>query len=545
VAPASATVFAIDFVNACNAEQTVDFTALTARAELSDGSSVKLDVYDPAREIRPATLLAAGEGAEAIELDPPAGHGAPSLPGVRAVCVDVSGLAKGATPAPEACFLSGRGGLVPAGAAVVLSPGSVTSLPPREVSVTVGYRHFSRFGAGWDRDWAATPAVPLSSTPSDFDVAAFQSGLRPARYREGYLLSLGDTDTSGARNLGCLDVRVEAVMADVAKTSVALAFMVGNRCARAVTVALGRATVRASWPGAGAGARELALYDPASEVHEPVLAARSDATELLEYLEPSDAPTGAAQSVCVDVSRIDASEPRRDVPPICLTRTGRFANQTTIVGHQPFEAERWAQACPFLHLFFETGASLNFVDPRMGGFATVPWRSTAPNMSQHDLATPAFKKTTTLAWDLRYGWMLGHGYAGVMLRAGAGPLDSNVPISLDGAPGRSDNNVADVSVALLGGYMLTEPSSPTRVRADLALGGRVLEVSAFPPGCSDSSCGWTLSSGWLLVEPRLAIDRWLSPWWSVSTTVSVDGLHIPNFGIGVSFTFHLWAYDGG
>jgi hypothetical protein len=414
------------------------------------------------------------------------------------------------------------------------------------VSVTVGYRHFSRFGAGWRRSAdsdANSPVLPLSRTPSDFDVAAVQSGLLPAQYRSGYLLSFGDSETSGARSLGCLDVRVEALMADVAKTSAALAFMVGNRCSKGVSVALGRATIRASW--AGAGERQLTLYDPASEVHEPTLAPRADATELLEYLEPPDAPVGPAQSVCVDVSRIDASAPARDVPPICLRKTGRFANQSTILGHQSFEAEKWAQASPLFHLFFETGASVNFVDPRIGGFATMPWGSTAPNMSHHDLATPALKKTATLAWDLRYGWVFGRSYAGLMLRAGAAPLDSNVAVSLGGAPARIDNSLADVSVAVLGGYSLTEPSSSTRVRADLALGVRALELDAFTPGCSDSSCAWRLDTGWLLVEPRLAIERWLSPWWSVSTTVSVDGLHVPNFGIGVSFAFHLWAYDGG
>jgi hypothetical protein len=546
VAPASATVLAFDFVNTCNTEQAIDFTALTGHADLADRGSVKLGVYDPAREIRPATLIAGGEGAESIELDPPAGHGAAPLSAVRAVCLDVSGLAKHASAVSEACFLLGPAGLVPAEGAVALPTGSQSSLPSREVSVTVGYRHLSRFGAGWDGriDGSISSSFePLGHVHSDFDVAATQSGLLPSQYRSGSLLAPGDTETSGARSLGCLDVRVEAVMAHVAKTSVALAFMVGNRCSGAVPVALGRATVRAAW--AGAGDWPLALYDPASEVNEPVLGPRADATELLEYLEPADAPAGPAQSVCVDVSRVDAAVPAHEVPPICFTRTGRFANETTIVGHQFFEAGNWAQASPFFHVFFETGASLNFVDPRIGGFATTPWSGTAPDMSHHDLATPAFKKTATLAWDLRYGWVLGHGYAGLMLRAGAGAVDSNVPIPLDGAPGRSDSSITDLSVALLGGYVLTDASSPTRVRADLALGGRALEVLAFTPGCRDSSCAWRLDSGWLLIEPRLAIDRWLSPWWSVSTTVTVDALHVPNFGVGVSFTFHLWGYDGG
>ncbi|MGH7434364.1 MAG: hypothetical protein ACRENE_01675 [Polyangiaceae bacterium] len=548
LAPRSGTVLAFDFVNRCRAEQVIDFTALTARAQLADGISLKLDVFDPARQIHRATLMAGWDGAEAIEFDPSAGHGAAPLAELRSVCVAVSQIARAGsaasatvTPAADVCFSATPAGLVPAEAAVALPAGSEGSIPSREASLTVGYRRFSRFGFGWDRDTFVSLQAP-PRVASDFDVAALQSGLKPARYVPGSLLALGDTATSGARSVGCLDVRVEAVMADVARTSTALAFMIGNRCSRSVTVALGRAGVRAYW--ASGEERRMPLYDPASEVHEPMLGPRADATELLQYLEPPDAPTGNAKTVCVDVSGVVASETAPvTVPPVCLVQTGRFANQDTIIGHQPFPAEKWARPSGFFRAFFETGMSLNFVDPRLGGPATGSWGAAPPKGSSQGLPTPAYKKTTTLEWDLRYGWVFGDVYAGAMLQAGAGAQDPNVPVSLGEARGRSDNSLADVSVGLLGGYVWTG-TSPLRVRTDLALGLRVLGSDAFPPGCGDASCSWTLSMGWFLVEPRLAIDRWISPWWSVSTSVSVDALHVPDFGVGISFTWHVTAYDG-
>jgi hypothetical protein len=144
------------------------------------------------------------------------------------------------------------------------------------------------------------------------------------------------------------------------------------------------------------------------------------------------------------------------------------------------------------------------------------------------------------SFDLRATGMVGrHLYTGGEVSIGAiglaNPPDlGKAPLAL--AP-RAGLYVA--SAAVLGTVLR---AGDTDLRAEVAAGGRVLglTVDSRLGGCEAQSTAW---SGQALVEPRVIVDRWLSPWLTAGVMVG-SNLAVPSdLSIGVSLTGHARAYD--
>jgi hypothetical protein len=366
-----------------------------------------------------------------------------------------------------------------------------------------------------------------------YDSVVHQSAFQG--YSAGSLLAEGDTPESGARRVGCADVRVEALTASVPKTSIGLAFKFGNRCDRAIRIALPYARVVATWPDGTMA--NLALSDPEGKVHAPVLDIGTQGTELLQFDAPRSAPPGPARSICVDVSRITSSESSESAAPICLERRGTFANLGTIVGHEASNEESWQRFG--WHVFFEGGVAANYIDLR-----GVTWSGSSSSGKSFRFDASPLGGATTYELDLRIlDWFAGPFYAGGMFQFGAGPTAENIPFVVAETPVRTYASLGDLSFAAVAG-VATRGSEKLRFRFDVAGGARFIISDLTPAGCTDTRCPWDVSVLRPLVEPRLVLDAWVSPWFSVAAWLQADALYLPDFGVGLSAAWHLWGYDG-
>ncbi len=521
--PQGALLLDFDFVNTCRYEARIDFTKVRVDVGLDDGRSVAFALFDPGHEVHPAALARGDEGAEAIEFDPPTGRDVARE--IRSACLDLGQVSPESAAVTPLCLRRGGPALVPVETAQPLPVGARRNLPDREVSLVVGYRHFSRFGDGWE----------VGASPRLVSLYAPGADLQFRSYPVGSLFAQPDSPTAGARRVGCVDVRVEAVQAHVADASIPLSFTLGNRCSTAVRIALAQARVIATW--SDGTRRALTLYDPASEVHSPFLDGRASGSERLQYVAPPDAPSGLAQSVCVDVSGLVPGQSATDAMPICVSRTGAWVLDDSVVGHQPFDAEVWRRKA--WHMLMELGAVMNFVELR-GALSS----GTTQAGKAFDLGATPYRRTVTFGMDMHvFPWVSGPFYGGFALQAAAGPIDPNARLSAGGTSVRGDDFVGDVSGGVVGGLVWTHSTS-TRLRADVTLGLRGILSEVFPPGCVSATCEWDVGGARPLVEPRLVFDEWFSPWWSIAAWVDADALYLPDFGVGLSLVFHSWAYDG-
>jgi hypothetical protein len=354
-------------------------------------------------------------------------------------------------------------------------------------------------------------------------------------YPADTLLAEGDGPDHGARRVGCVDVRVEALDAAVPATSIPLAFQFGNRCAHPVRIAPQNATVVATWPS-GATA-SLSLFDPEGHLHAPVLDARSRGTELLQFDAPKSAPLGTTQSICVDVSTVTGGDSSERPAPICLTRRRTFANVETIVGHGHFAEESWQR--PGWHALLELGFAAHYVD--LHGVTLSGTTSAGQSFS---LDASRLRGVGTYSVDMRIlPWLKGPFYAGGMMAAGAGPSSPNLPFFVADTPVHADVALGDFAIGAVAG-VVARRSRNLRFRFDVTGGVRVLFSELYPPGCGDSKCEWDTDVVRPLIEPRAVLDAWVSPWFSMAAWLDADALYLPDFGVGLSMAFHLWAYDG-
>ena len=149
--------------------------------------------------------------------------------------------------------------------------------------------------------------------------------------------------------------------------------------------------------------------------------------------------------------------------------------------------------------------------------------------------------------DARFGLFLpGPVYAGLWMRAGfeyvgdRPAVDGGVGVAL-----KPDVGMADVTAGGLVGVAFARTPS-FRLRGELAGGVRAFFVGVAPPGCAvgDDGCTGRASLVRPAIEPRLVLDAWLSPWWSVGGWVAADALFLPGSGVGLSITWHTRGYDG-
>jgi hypothetical protein len=404
-----------------------------------------------------------------------------------------------------------------------------------EVSDVVGYRRCASFGDGWDAHYAGhSPPLVLF---------AFNPFTRHS-YRPGELL-VPDDAARGARRVGCLDVRAEwATDRHVPAGSAVVAFSFGNACTSRTRVVFANLHVTAR--RADGSEALLTMYDPASEVHPAVLDGLDHGREVFEF-DPPHRGDPSPESLCVDVSRLSsdpndvAGEHTWNVAPICLQRAAPVADEHEVIGHNwtfPF-GTRWNDWGFFF--FVEMGPFMQTLDLGQSTFSAI-------NAAQQDLhfkGSP-FGRVTAYGVDTRFGLRFaGPVYGALFYRFGGGGLPMHPPIAVGGTVVRPDDSFFDIAA---GGALgvVSSHSSGVRFRFELAGGVRGDFVDVAPPNCainaSDRTC--SASTAAPLVEPRIALDVWFNPWWSLSSWVADDAIHPLDPALGLSFGFHMRGFDG-
>lgn len=415
-------------------------------------------------------------------------------------------------------------------AALLAATASRAALACWEVADVVGYRRCSSFGEGWDVTHRA-PTPPLWGLR--------HSPFARHSYRPGRLLGT-DLASSGSRRIGCVDVRVAwAVDARVPASSIVLVMTFGNACDGAVPVAFGN--VRVNERLADGTQVPLSLYDPASEVHRAVVDGRDEARESFEF-DGADRRRGAPASVCVDLSGLGGGGPTEDaVGPVCLTRAAEPVDEHEVIGHNwhfPFGAG-WD--LPAFYFFAEIGA---FGRPSGLGDDTLHGETSAGQ--KYAFGGSPYARVMSWGSDYRLGLRVaGPLYAGLTWRFAAAELPSESPLAAsNGASVVTDRSFVNLGA---GGFLgaLVRRIEGVRLRADVTAGvqGDLVGVRQ-PPGNCLAGPRCPADAVRPIVEPRVALEAWLNPWWSLSAWIADDVLRPAAPAVGLSFAFHLRSYDG-
>jgi hypothetical protein len=394
-----------------------------------------------------------------------------------------------------------------------------------EVSSVVGYRRCGSFGDGWDLSYSA-------QGPSVF--VSLRNPFARRSYRPGTLTEAGDDASGGGRRLGCIDLRAKRVLdAYVAPGSVVVAFHFGNGCDRSVRLDLGSVRVTAHF--ADGSQEQLALYDPASEVQVGTLDARDQGRETLQF-NPRSRRQGAPTLVFLDVSAVAADGPRAEVRPIFMREAREPIDEHEVIGHNgsvPY-AFRWDW--PNVYFFAEMGAFAGTTDLRQGTYSGV-----AANQQKYSFSGASLDRAATYGVDMRGSFrVVGPLYAGFLIRSGGGHLAPRNPIHVSSLVVHT-GDFEDTSAGGLVGAMIPGFAG-VRVRGEVAAGVRIFDVNVDHLSCrAGYDCTAFLDRP--VVEPRVLLDAWLSPWCSTSAWVALDAIH-PDGAVGLSFAFHLRSFDG-
>lgn len=523
--PRTSTLLLVDVSSRCEGPAEVHFEALSARGEAADGSAIPLAVFDPHRELHPARIAPHASGTEALELDPPSPLAGKAL---ASLCVDLTRLAPAASALPPVCFHRDDGDLVPDEPDERYPPPRPEEPPAAmgaaEVSGVVGYRRRTHFGAGWESGHVEDPANPPASIKA----------LRFASYDVGSLM----TPAASARRVGCLEVQVEGKEAPGRRQSADVRLRFGNVCRHMLSLDFHavRAVVRAP----DGGERAMTVYDPGGEVGVFDLDARDEGALALQFDAPAGVPAGT--SVCVDVSGLVVDPRAQRVEPVCFERAQPATSDADVVGHQPYAPPNLPFRPHPWRFYEEVSAAAQLVD-----FGKVSFSGTLADGRHFSVGGRAFGRQPSYALDLRFGPFFGdRWYAGPWLRAGGAYL-GGMP-SVNGGWGinlKPDVGIVDFTGGgVLGAALVQSPS--LRLRGELGAGVRVFAIDMAPLGCSigDDSCTRHSVAVQPDVEPRLALDVWLSPWWSLGGWLSADVTHLPDVGGGIGITLHTRGYDG-
>jgi len=87
------------------------------------------------------------------------------------------------------------------------------------------------------------------------------------------------------------------------------------------------------------------------------------------------------------------------------------------------------------------------------------------------------------------------------------------------------------------------PLGKLSVRAEMLIGGRVISLSQSAVKDGETKKASAGAAAWAL-EPRLVLDLWASPWFTLSAFGGQDILDRRSHSFGLMFVGHLRAYDG-
>jgi hypothetical protein len=375
----------------------------------------------------------------------------------------------------------------------------------------------------------APPKAPVSTDGGEL-FARFKT------YPRGSLLARAHDRSSGAREVGCLDVSIERVRdAQGPSNGATIAFNVGNRCTHALDLDFRRIRVTAHGPGG----REtpLVLHDPGSEVRTRTLDGRARAREALEFVNTAPGARGSTL-VCVDVANVIAGEPPHPTTRVCFDRTHGAVDHGSVVGHRENTVFGGSWHAGPIAFFAELSAS-----ERIMGFGDMTFSGTVPGGTGFRLRGDSLGRVSTFGavdhFELR---LLGPLYAGLMLRVLGGHLAPRSPFFADSVQARTGSTVEELGGGASLGLM-SRPIGDARFRADVTAGGSAVIVDVDVPGCGHPCSAAAARATRYWVEPRLVMDAWLTPWWTVSAWGAADALRLPDFAVGLALGFHLRSFD--
>lgn len=400
-----------------------------------------------------------------------------------------------------------------------------------EVSPVVGYRRCSAFGAGWDSSHAA-PGPPLFVSPR-------RNPLAPTTYRPGSLVDAADDASGGGRRLGCIEIRAERMDdSTVPAGSVVVAFSFGNSCDHPVRIALQNTRVVAKGDTQdGAPSEPLKLYDPASEVVTMSLDGRDQAREVLEFDSPAR-KSPAAPTACIDLTGASPDAHPATLQPICTSAARGGADDHEVIGHNWSVAygDGWGPRIPLFVEFQAVAQTENLGEGR--------YDSNAGDTRTYTLNGNALGRAVSYAADFRVSARFaGPVYAGILFRVGGGRLVTRSASPIDVPGVRPEGGLVSADVGLLMGASVVHWAG-ARIRAEVGAGGRLLALGVASTTCKpDASCNLVGYRG--LLEPRLVLDAWITPWWSVGASLGLDAIGPTGALVGLSLAFHVRGFDGG
>jgi hypothetical protein len=133
-------------------------------------------------------------------------------------------------------------------------------------------------------------------------------------------------------------------------------------------------------------------------------------------------------------------------------------------------------------------------------------------------------------------------YVGAGLAYGAGH-SSAAPFSANGltlTPG-AGLNVSDTVVSgVVGGRL---PLGPVSIRLDLLAGASLMSVDQYATSGPNQLTATGSATG-LYLEPRVHLDVWATPFFSVGAFAGMPNLDTTGTNVGVTLSVHTVAYDG-
>ncbi len=373
------------------------------------------------------------------------------------------------------------------------------------------------------------------------------SGCAPT-YAPGAIFSTPDTTTRAARRRGCVDVSAAlAAHPRIAPSSALVAFELGNACDDRHVIDLSRAEV----VGRNAkGETKLVAFDPRLQLHATLLDGRRTGSEAIRY----DAPTPGASfdEVCVDLRAVapgvddgfgvvcfatpgDASLVERDRPGFFRALGGCEAEKREGFGPRDCWEQRTAWETPQVaRLRIDLGLSAHAIPTSRLAL----WRSGLGAVPSDPLGPDLYSGT----FDLKtVGFVSRAVYVGGEIDLGFGGASSVIL-----GPPPSTVSTTGPAVHFVGGAIVgaqTIRKGPFQLRGEIFGGGRLVVVGGKDDAAASATSGAAFLGGAWVVEPRAAVDVWLTPDTTLGLWAGSDVLQRGAWSTGIAFAFHSRSFD--
>ena len=360
-------------------------------------------------------------------------------------------------------------------------------------------------------------------------------------YSPGALFAAPEASTHAARRRGCVDIKASLVADDrVPRSSALIAYELGNGCDDGHVVDLTNIKVTGR---AGDRETKLAPYDPRVQLHAADLDGRMVGDEAVRY----DGPAGSIfDQICVDF-RGAVEAPDDGFGVVCLSMPGEHVaidaskggfyralagcTEETRYMHQDCWANRFDWEAPTqARVRLEAGLSYHAVPT---SHLTLG-RSGAASVSGASVGT-----LDAGTFDTRVtGFLTRAVYLGGETQIGFGDAPTL-------ALGTGDDLVATngLSVHMVGGAVLglqSIRSGRFALRAELFGGARLVALTTHDASGTQAS---SFFAGAPVLEPRVAVDMWATPDFSIGLWGGSDVVAKGAWSTGLAFVAHTRSFD--